>query len=176
MSAAPETSRRAYGTGSLFVKTDSAGNQSWYAKWRVDGRQVMRKVGPKRTTNGQSNDAALTRRGAEARLREMIATVKADDVARSAERTAPTGGRSITTLWEAFASDRGLALKASTLRDYERCVANWFVPHFGSTPVHRITRDDVQALVTAMQVGRHRKRGEATGLAPKSIRNYVTLL
>jgi len=168
--------RRGYGTGSLFARTDSAGNESWYGKWRVDGRQVMRKVGPKRTGHSRPGDESLTRRGAEARLREMIATVKADDVARSAERTAPLGGRSITTLWEAFAADRGLALKASTLRDYERCVANWFEPHFGTTPVHRITRDDVQALVAAMQSGRHRKRGDAAGLAAKSIRNYVTLL
>lgn len=165
--------RRAYGTGSLFVKTDSAGNETWYAKWRVGGRQVMRKVGPKRV-RGCSD--CLTRRAAEARLREMIATVQAEDVARAAERTAPVAGRGIDELWAAFRADRGIALKASTLRDYERVVANWFVPHFGATPVHRITRDDVQELVGVMRAGRHRKRGDATGLAPKSIRNHLTFL
>ena len=166
--------RRSYGTGSLFVRTDSAGRETWYGKWRVDGRQVMRKVGRKRST-GRDGDG-LTRRAAEARLREMIATVSAEDVAHSSERTAPVGGRSIAELWAAYQADRGLALKASTLRDYDRCVTNWFVSHFGSTPVHRITRDDVQELVRAMQAARHRKRGDAGGLAAKSIRNYLTFL
>lgn len=168
------TTRRGYGTGSLFVRTDSGGHETWYGKWRVNGRQVMRKVGPKRGT-GREGDA-LTRRAAEGRLREMIATVKTEDVACSSERSAPMGGRSIAALWDAFESDRGLALKASTLRDYKRCVANWFVPHFGSTPLHRITRENVQDLVRAMQAGRHRKRGDAVGLAAKSIRNHLTFL
>lgn len=166
--------RRGYGTGSLFVRTDSEGHETWYGKWRVDGRQVMRKVGRKRSTGRDAT--GLTRRAAEAKLREMIATLKPEDVARSSERTAPVGGRTIADLWAIFEADRGLALKPSTLRDYDRCVANWFVPDFGSTPVHRITRDDVQELVRAMQVGRHRKRGDAAGLAPKSIRNYLTFL
>lgn len=38
--------RRSYGTGSLYVRADAAGRESWYGRWRDDGRQVMRAVGP----------------------------------------------------------------------------------------------------------------------------------
>lgn len=34
--------RRSYGTGQLYTRTNSAGIESWYGKWRVDGRRVNR--------------------------------------------------------------------------------------------------------------------------------------
>jgi hypothetical protein len=41
---------RPRGTGLLFVRTDSAGREAYYGKWYApDGRQVLRKVGPKRS-------------------------------------------------------------------------------------------------------------------------------
>jgi len=39
---------RPRGTGSLLLHTDASGSSSWYGKWRVDGRQVMRKLGEAR--------------------------------------------------------------------------------------------------------------------------------
>ncbi len=55
--------RRSYGTGSLIVRTDAAGREVWYGKWRTNGRQAMRKIGPKR---GDGIRDGLTRRQAEA--------------------------------------------------------------------------------------------------------------
>ena len=32
--------RRSYGTGSLYVRTDRQGRGTWYGHWRANGRQV----------------------------------------------------------------------------------------------------------------------------------------
>src|SRR3954453_23465063 len=64
----PRAGRRPAGTGSLFIRTDSAGRASWYAKYRLGGRQVKRSLSTRRepgTTLG------LTRRQAEAELRRL---------------------------------------------------------------------------------------------------------
>jgi hypothetical protein len=36
------------GTGSLFLRTDRAGRESWYGKFRCGERQVKRKLGYRR--------------------------------------------------------------------------------------------------------------------------------
>ena len=58
--------RRSYGTGSLFVRADAAGREAWYGQWRVDGRLVKRKVGPKRSPGSRDG---LTKAQAEKELR-----------------------------------------------------------------------------------------------------------
>ena len=40
--------RRSYGTGSLYVRTDKNGRETWYGHWRTDGAQLKRRIGPKR--------------------------------------------------------------------------------------------------------------------------------
>ncbi len=39
--------RRSYGTGSLYVRKDSTGRETWYGKWHSNGRRVKRAIGPK---------------------------------------------------------------------------------------------------------------------------------
>ena len=73
---AERSARRAYGSGSIIER-----NGDWYGKWRVDGRQVFRKIGPKRT-RGEAD--GLTKSQAESRLRELMAEVKAYHVRTSA--------------------------------------------------------------------------------------------
>ena len=75
--------RRSYGTGSLDVRTDSAGRETWYGKWHANGRRVKRKIGPKRTEGSRDG---LTRAQAEAELRRLMAEVQ----------VAPTVGHSLT--------------------------------------------------------------------------------
>ena len=55
--------RRSYGTGSLIVRRDANGRETWHGKWRTNGRQVMRRVGLKRTEGARDG---LTRPQAEA--------------------------------------------------------------------------------------------------------------
>ncbi|MHB8492215.1 MAG: hypothetical protein ACYDA6_08415, partial [Solirubrobacteraceae bacterium] len=56
--------RRAYGSGSIVIRGDS-----YYGKWRVGGRQIMRKIGPVRKVG---TSTGLTKAQAEARLRKLI--------------------------------------------------------------------------------------------------------
>jgi signal transduction histidine kinase len=62
--------RRPHGTGSLLVRSDRLGRETWYGKWRAGSRQVMRALGPRREPGGT---VGLTRREAEAELRRGLA-------------------------------------------------------------------------------------------------------
>ena len=62
--------RRSYGTGSLYVRADSAGRESWYGQWRSSGRRVKRCVGLVRMPGSRDG---LTRTQAEAKLRQLMA-------------------------------------------------------------------------------------------------------
>src|SRR5215213_280334 len=75
--------RRSYGTGSLTVRADSAGRESWYGKWHSNGRRVKRRIGPKRAEGSRDG---LTRSQAEAELRRLMTEVQ----------VTPTVGLSIT--------------------------------------------------------------------------------
>src|SRR5207248_5168297 len=65
--------RRPSGTGSLRVRKDRLGGETWYGKWRVAGRQTQRKLGPKRTPGTADG---LTKVQAEAELRRIIAETR----------------------------------------------------------------------------------------------------
>ena len=60
--------RRSYGSGSLQVRTDAGGRQTWYGKRRADGRRVQRA----RSACLQGTRDGLTRAQAEAELRRRI--------------------------------------------------------------------------------------------------------
>lgn len=64
-----DSRRRRRGTGSLYVRIDSAGRESWYGHWRSNGRQVKRKIGPKRSGEG---GPGLTRLQAEEKLATLM--------------------------------------------------------------------------------------------------------
>ena len=62
--------RRSYGSGSLQIRADGNGRETWYALWRVGDRRVKRRVGLKRTP---SSSDGLTRMMAEKAMRRLIA-------------------------------------------------------------------------------------------------------
>jgi hypothetical protein len=74
MSATPDSvaamaSRRPRGTGSIRVRTDKAGHETYYGIWWTNGRQVQRRIGPKRR---EGTRQGLTAVQAEAELRRLI--------------------------------------------------------------------------------------------------------
>ena len=69
MQAKPNGDRRSYGTGSLYIRTDGNGRESWYDKWRANGRQVKRRIGLKRAEGARDG---LTRTQAEQELRRLM--------------------------------------------------------------------------------------------------------
>ncbi len=65
-----QANRRSYGSGSLYIRTDSNGHETWYGHWRTNGRQVKRRIGDRRATGSTEG---LTRTQAEAELRRLTA-------------------------------------------------------------------------------------------------------
>lgn len=150
--------RRAPGTGSILVRSDSAGRETFYGKWTTStARQVKRRIGPKRTPG--SGDG-LTRRQAEAKLRQLMAEVTA----------APAVGERLT-VEEVGARYRKhlerLGRKRSTIVAVESALRVHLEPFFAGRSIESITHHDVADLVTLM---------EARDLSPKSIANYVAVL
>src|SRR3954466_5664977 len=70
----PIASRRSYGTGSLFVRRDSAGQETWYAQFRSGGRLVKRALGRKRAAGTRDG---LTQAQAEAAFRRLVGEIAA---------------------------------------------------------------------------------------------------
>jgi integrase len=135
---------------------DRAGRESWYGQWRLDGRLVKRKVGPKRSAGAADG---LTKAQAEKELRRLVAQTVAAP-AHERVTVAEAGRRHLDHL-------AALGRKRSTLMDYESALRVHLAPHFGNRPIDRLTADDVERFMVV-------KRRE--GKAPKSIRNYVGVL
>ncbi len=145
------TARRSHGTGSLI---EQRGN--YYGKWRIDGRQVMRKIGPVRKPATRDG---LTRSQAETQLRKLMAN-----------QTSPQATERITV---SEAADRllerleAMGRKHSTLRAYRSKLTAQIKPKMGDRPIARVTRDEVEAFVSGCLNG---------GLSAKYTTNCLGLL
>lgn len=148
------SSRRGYGSGSLYISTNSAGEESWYGRWWVDGRRVKRKIGPKRA---QGTRSGLTRTQAERELRRLIETAR------------PTPGSQINVLEageQLIAKLGALGRKPTTLSTY-RSLLRTHLRRLTPEHLDRVQRRDVERLITIMR---------ADGTGPKTTRNAITLL
>jgi integrase len=154
--ASASASRRSHGTGSLLLWSDANGREHWYGKWRLDGRQVKRKLGPKRASGTRHG---LTRAQAERELYRVMDQVAAEPLVE-AVTLEEAGRRHVERL-------QLLGRKRSTLMDYESTLRVHLVPFFGDRPV---------ASLTAAQIERYLTVKLRAGRAPKSIRNDLGLL
>ena len=128
--------RRARGAGHLYTKRDKAGGESWIAKWYVDGRQVQRKVGPKRDRSGRGLDRAE----AERKLRDLV-----HDVAQPVQ--------SRVELEEAghhlIDHRRALGRKPATVEAYDSLLRIHLGPFFAGRSLDAITPEDIEAFIRA---------------------------
>jgi integrase len=161
-------SRRSYGTGSLIVRTDRAGRETWYGKWRSHGRQVMRRVGLKRAAGSREG---LTRTQAEAKLRQLIAE-------------SPGGNPTAERLTLAEVAPRYLrhleakGRKRSTVVAAESCLGVWLLPALGDKALDAVRGEDVEDLMARMEAGDRPDRpgAQSKPCGPKTIRNYIGTL
>ena len=149
--------RRSHGTGSLIVRTDSTGRQSWHAKVRVGRKQVWRKLGEKRVAGSRDG---LTRKQAEARLRRLIDELERAPVVIERLTVGDVGERYLSHL-------ATVGRRRSTLDDYSSYLRVHLAPFFGDLPLEKIRRADIENFVAEKL---------ADGLSPKSVRNYLGLL
>jgi integrase len=150
--------RRPPGSGALFIRTDFAGRETWYGKWRAGGRQVKRRLGVRRRAGAA---VGPTRRQAEAALREAMAESRSRPPAQ--ERLAL---RDVTPRYLEHL-DRVLGRKPSTLEDYALIVRRHLLPVFGDTTLERITPALVSDYIAT-------KLGE--GFSPKTVTNHLNIL
>jgi integrase len=157
MSKAEGRNRRGRGQGALIVKKDRAGRATYYGKWRVGQRQVMRRIGLRRRPNTRDG---LTQVQAEAELRRLMAGES--PVVGHADR------RRLTDACELLAERKAtLGRKKSTVDAYRSWNRVHFEAFFGGATVDRIDR----RLVEAFDSDLTRK-----GLSPKSRRNALGIL
>ena len=149
--------KRPRGTGSLFVRRDSAGRETWYGKWWIGPSQVKRRIGPKRIP---STREGLTRTQAEAELRRMMGVVTLPVAQRERVTVAEVGD-----LLVAHVAAKGR--KRATVQTYESAVRIQLAPFFANRTLDRIGRREVEAFVTHMR---------RTGRAPKTTRNALGIL
>src|SRR5919199_1583592 len=127
-------------TGYVF-RVDGKRRPVWYAKYRLpDGRQVQRKLGPAWTERGRPPAGYLTKRTAEAWLRDTL-----DEARRG---TLPGMVKTGATFADAAAEwlryvEQERACKPSTLQDYRNMVRRLNAA-FGRRPVESITRQDLE--------------------------------
>jgi integrase len=152
------TTRRAPGTGSLVVRVDRAGRESWYARWSPPrGERMKRCLGRKRIP---STREGLTRAQAERELRRLMAE----------ERSRPAIGERLTVAeagrrYRLHQEARGR--KHATLVGLDSALRVHLAPFFGEKPIDKIRASDVEELIVLLQ--RH-------GLSGKSIRTYIGTL
>ena len=153
------TMTRQYGTGSLTTRTNSRGITSWYGQWRSNGRKITRKLGPVRQPGASTG---LTEKGAEIELRNQMARVIVDKPADQAITIAHASRIYLTHL-------KRQGRKKSTITAVESCLRVWAIPFFRSTPMDRVTYQQIEDLIALMEHGQNGRKG----LAPKSIHNYI---
>lgn len=159
--AAQTTGRRSYGTGQLYTRTNAAGVESWYGKWRVDGRRVNRLLGERR---GPWSPQGMTSKQAEVALRDAMAALTGVEIERLAQDKL-RGGKTISEVLDAYLLARDL--KQSTATDYAMHVRIHLDPFFGDKAARDIKAGDVERLIVHLT---------GLGLKVKTVRTYVTTL
>jgi integrase len=151
-----DVARRSYGTGSLYVHTDTTGRETWYGRFYVGREQVKRRIGPKRTRGTREG---LTRAQAERALRELIATEQPRPP--RPDVTVETAGERLLRHLEA------LGRKPTTLGTYRSLFRTHLVPQLGDWPLDEVRPEDVEQLIATMRRG---------GIGAKTTVNALTLL
>lgn len=149
---------RTYGTGHLSQRTNSKGIQSWYGQWWIGDRKISRKLG---TVRRPGSSIGLTPKQAEHELRKKMAEVELPPQTRQAGTTFTEASR----VYRLHLKRGGR--KRTTIAAVESCLRVWVIPFFRSTPMDRVTYQQVEDLIALME---HR------GLTAKSIQNYIGTL
>jgi integrase len=149
--------RRPRGTGHLKLRRDAAGRATYYGKFHVHGRQVMRKLGPARQPG---SSVGLTKAQAESALRRAIEAERAAPPVAERLEVGEAGRRYLLHL-------ETLGRKRSTLMDYESSLRIHLAPFFAGRSLDRIDVQLVEAFIQTKLL---------EGRAPKSVLNYTGLL
>jgi integrase len=149
--------RRSYGAGSLHVRADRNGVETWYGRWKAGDRYVNRQLGRRRVAGTREG---LTRPMAEDALRRLMAEVNATAALAARLALADVAARYLTHL-------EALGRKRTTIAGVESALRVWIVPQLGDKTLDAVRPEDVEDLMRTMRAG---------GVGGKSIRNYIGTL
>lgn len=149
--------RRSYGSGRVYVRTDRAGSETYYGSWWVSNRRFNRRLGPKRVRGSREG---LTTAQAEAELRRLMREIVPDTASTDRLDVGEVGQRYCAHL-------KALGRKRSTLTAVEMVLRVWIEPYLGGRALASVRPEDVENMMRAMT---------AEGVGAKSIRNYLGTL
>lgn len=149
------STKRAYGTGSMFEK-----HGSWYGRWRTpDGRRISRCIGPVRTPN---TDIGLTLREAERQFRRLRQEEEDRPVLSAA------GRQTVNDAADALRQRKAVeGVSRSYLAGLESTQRLHFGPVLGGQRLDKVTRHDVEAMS---------ERLLSAGLSAKTVSNTLKVL
>jgi integrase len=120
----------------------------WYAKYRLpDGRQVQRKIGPAWTGRGRPPAGYLTRRTAEAWLRDVLEEARRGTLPGMIQ-TGATFADAAAEYLRYAEHDRGC--KPSTLQGYRSAIGAHLLPAFGKLPIESVTTDGIERWIATV--------------------------
>jgi integrase len=141
--------RRTYGTGSIVERSGA-----FYGRWRIGDQQFQRRLGPVRSA---ARPDGLTRKQAEARLRELMA-----------ETAAPSSDRLLT--FEVAGAhylrhlEEVMQRKRTTVQDYRIMLRRHLGPFFAKRPLGAIEPTDIGDYIASKR---------RAGLAMKTVTNHL---
>jgi len=132
-------------TGYVFRVERQRGPQ-WYLKYRAQGQQVQKRLGPAWSGKGRPPAGYFTKRTAEAELRKTLGD--ADRGIGIAPRTGATFA-DVAEAWYRHGANeggkRGEPWKPSTKRDYRSALDRHLLPAFGDRRIETITTATIEA-------------------------------
>jgi integrase len=124
---------------------------SWFAKYRIDGRQDMKKLGDAWKGKGRPPEGYLTRRMAEAKLDAFLTDARRGTLP-GLVRTGATVGHACDEWLRHAEHER--QLKPSTIASYRSSVEAFFRPAFGDTPLEKVTPAMIERWRASLLEGR----------------------
>ena len=161
-------------TGALLVFANTAGEPIWYGKWRWQGVQIRRKIGPAwlmrkdaiwKKRAGRAQEGFLSEPDALVALRAMIAAHAAQEAQEAAEKACPSFAQTAER-WYRRAQRRGR--KQGTLKNYRQVLDAYILgikkrgrgakPRkaakpcpFAHKPMLAVSKDDMRAWIEGMK-------------------------
>src|SRR4051794_27918454 len=130
-------------SGHVFRRTRRSGDR-WMVKWRDAEGQHQRVLGQVWTGRGRPEPGYLTKRQAEARLDEILASARRGRLPARARRAAGLHLAQAVEEWLDYL-EHEKRLRPTTLRDYRLAVRRVLFPAFGADePLGRITTERIE--------------------------------
>jgi integrase len=157
-------------SGSVYIRRrkGSTSGPLWYAKWRVDGRQFKRRIGPVWSARGVPPEGYFRKAEAQQVLQAILTDARRGIVPERSRRAKPTEGRSYKDLcldYRRYLEDERNRNRR-TVREVWSLMRRRLIPAFEHTPLESITLRQINELT---------QRLRAEGVGPVALQRTMSL-